>query len=239
MLLHVCHFLHHLPTFWQFTDYRDTRAYILDPCIQEFFIGIAIGIQFLVWLFHLLKIIVFVNQILLKLFPLNCHIFLQLELFNYFGESLIAKINILLDCLFYVTQEKVSHWFCYWWFHQKCDTFSWNFSNVIRCYLFDRRMPNLVMVPITHCIPLFCLWWDYRLKRTFCPILLFNNDFDDHEDTFIADLKMDSFDKRPPKEYCNVFSNRLSTLKFHQFLTHVERNTWHISVWKKTFKLWI
>lgn len=150
---------------------------------------------------------------------------------------MIAKINILLDCLFYVTQEKVSHWFCYWWFHQKCDTFSWNFSNVIRCYLFDRRMPNLVMVPIRHCIPLFCLWWDYRLKRTFCPILLFNNDLDDHEDTFIADLKMDSFDKRPPKEYCNVFSNRLSTLKFHQFLTHVERNTWHISVWKKNFQI--
>ena len=37
MLLHVCHFLHHLPTFWQFIDYQDTRAYILDPRIQEFY----------------------------------------------------------------------------------------------------------------------------------------------------------------------------------------------------------
>ena len=40
MLLHVCHFHHHHqhhPTFWQFIDYRDTRAFILDPCIQEFF----------------------------------------------------------------------------------------------------------------------------------------------------------------------------------------------------------
>ena len=36
MLLYVCHFHHHLPTFWQFMDYRDTRAFILDPCIQEF-----------------------------------------------------------------------------------------------------------------------------------------------------------------------------------------------------------
>ena len=101
----------------------------------------------------------------LQIVPFELPHFLQLGLFNYFGESLIAKINILLDCLFYVTQEKVSHWFCYWWFHQKCDTFSWNFSNVIRCYLFDRRMPNLVMVPIRHCLPLFCLWWDYRLKK--------------------------------------------------------------------------
>ena len=40
VLLHVCHFLHHLPTFWQFTDYRDTRAYILDPCIQEFLLSL-------------------------------------------------------------------------------------------------------------------------------------------------------------------------------------------------------
>ena len=37
VLLHVCHFHHHHhPTFWQFIDYRDTRAFILDPCIQEF-----------------------------------------------------------------------------------------------------------------------------------------------------------------------------------------------------------
>ena len=53
------------------------------------------------------------------------------------------------------------------------------------------------------------------MKRTFCPILLLNNDLDDHEDTFIADLKMDSFDKRPPREYWsswNVFSKRLSLL---------------------------
>ena len=37
VLLHVCHFHHqHHPTFWKFIDYRDTRAFILDPCIQEF-----------------------------------------------------------------------------------------------------------------------------------------------------------------------------------------------------------
>ena len=38
VLLNVCHFHHHQhhPTFWQFIDYRDTRAYILDLCIQEF-----------------------------------------------------------------------------------------------------------------------------------------------------------------------------------------------------------
>ena len=35
VLLYVCHF-HHQATFWQFIDYRDTRAFILDPCIQEF-----------------------------------------------------------------------------------------------------------------------------------------------------------------------------------------------------------
>ena len=37
VLLYVCYFHHHA-TFWQFMDYRDTRAYILDPCIQEFHI---------------------------------------------------------------------------------------------------------------------------------------------------------------------------------------------------------
>ena len=36
VLLYVCHFHHHHPTFWQFIDYRDTHAFILDPCIQEF-----------------------------------------------------------------------------------------------------------------------------------------------------------------------------------------------------------
>ena len=56
VLLHVCHFHHqgirynfidvkclkrfdephHHHTFWQFIDFRDTRVFILDPCIQEF-----------------------------------------------------------------------------------------------------------------------------------------------------------------------------------------------------------
>ena len=36
VLLHVCHFHHHHHTFWKFIDYRDTRAFILDSCIQEF-----------------------------------------------------------------------------------------------------------------------------------------------------------------------------------------------------------
>ena len=43
VLIYVCHFHHHPHhTFWKFMlfcqimDYRDTRAYILDPCIQEF-----------------------------------------------------------------------------------------------------------------------------------------------------------------------------------------------------------
>ena len=45
VLIYVCHFHHHHHhhhTFWkimlfcQIMDYRDTRAYILDPCIQEF-----------------------------------------------------------------------------------------------------------------------------------------------------------------------------------------------------------
>ena len=45
----------------------------------------------------------------LQIVPFELPHFLQLGLFNYFGESLIAKINILLDCLFYVTQEKGSH----------------------------------------------------------------------------------------------------------------------------------
>ena len=35
VLIYVCHFHHH-KTLVQIMDYRDTHAYILDPCIQEF-----------------------------------------------------------------------------------------------------------------------------------------------------------------------------------------------------------
>ena len=34
--------------FYQIMDYRDTRAYILDPCIQEFFISIFRQLYYLI-----------------------------------------------------------------------------------------------------------------------------------------------------------------------------------------------
>ena len=42
VLIYVCHFHHHFLLQWclvKYYHYRDTRAYILDPCIQGIFIN--------------------------------------------------------------------------------------------------------------------------------------------------------------------------------------------------------
>ena len=62
------------------------------------------------------------------------------------------------------------------------------------------------------------------------------------EDTFIADLKMDSFDKRRLRENdhlrtLSIKGYRCLKLKFHHFHRHGGRNTWHISVRKKNFQI--
>ena len=49
VLIYVCHFHHHfllqLPLL-KFDYYRDTRALILDPCIQGFFFSIKVSISY-------------------------------------------------------------------------------------------------------------------------------------------------------------------------------------------------